>query len=97
VIALVRDLPVIQNRASLIICVSVWTFDISTFKMLGFHRRTRSLIPVKELGKYDKVPVQEEEELYVEEETESYDVVDGQDKSRGRQLMLVYFVFLAEA
>jgi hypothetical protein len=66
--------------------------------MLGFHRRTRSLIPVKELGKYDKVPVQEEEEeLYVEEETESYDVVDGQDKSRGRQLMLVYFVFLAEA
>jgi hypothetical protein len=65
--------------------------------MLGFHRRTRSLIPVKELGKYDKVPVQEEEELYVEEEMESYDVVDGQDKSRSRQLMLVYFVFLAEA
>ncbi|KAL5121380.1 hypothetical protein ACEQ8H_000848 [Pleosporales sp. CAS-2024a] len=69
--------------------------------MLGFHRRTRSLIPVEELGKYDKVPVQEEEEeeeeLYVEEDAERYDGMDGQDKSRGRQLMLVYFVFLAEA
>jgi hypothetical protein len=64
--------------------------------MLGFHRRTRSLIPVKELGKYDKVPMQEEE-LYVEEEMENYDVMDGKSKSRSRQLMLVYLVFLAEA
>jgi hypothetical protein len=67
--------------------------------MLGFHRRTRSLIPVKELGRYDKVPMQEEE-LYVDEEEvekEKYDVTDGQDKTRGRQLMLVYLVFLAEA
>jgi hypothetical protein len=66
--------------------------------MLGFHRRTRSLIPVKELGRYDKVPV--EEELYIDEEEvekEKYDVTDGQDKTRGRQLMLVYLVFLAEA
>jgi hypothetical protein len=63
--------------------------------MLGFHRRTRSLIPVKELGKYDKVPV--EEELYVEEELEFYDDMDVKDKSRSRQLMLVYLVFLAEA
>jgi hypothetical protein len=63
--------------------------------MLGFHRRTRSLIPVKELGKYDKVPV--EEELYVEEELENYDAMDMKDKSRSRQLMLVYLVFLAEA
>jgi hypothetical protein len=63
--------------------------------MLGFHRRTRSLIPVKELGKYDKVPV--EEELYVEEELECYDDMDIKDKSRSRQLMLVYLVFLAEA
>jgi hypothetical protein len=66
--------------------------------MLGFHRRTRSLIPVKELGKYDKVPAQEEEEeLYVEEELECYDAMDVKDKSRSRQLMLVYLVFLAEA
>jgi hypothetical protein len=64
--------------------------------MLGFHRRTRSLIPVKELGKYDRVPMQEEE-LYVEEEMENYDVMDGKSKSRSRQLMLVYLVFLAEA
>jgi hypothetical protein len=67
--------------------------------MLGFHRRTRSLIPVKELGRYDKVPMQEQE-LYVDEEEvekERYDVTDGNDKSRGRQLMLVYLIFLAEA
>jgi hypothetical protein len=64
--------------------------------MLGFHRRTRSLIPVKELGKYDKVPV-EEEEVYVEEELERYDAMEVKDKSRSRQLMLVYLVFLAEA
>lgn len=65
--------------------------------MLGFHRRTRSLIPVKELGKYDKVPQQEE--AYVEEEeVESYDsVTDAGNKARTRQLMLVYLVFLAEA
>ncbi|KAH8733038.1 major facilitator superfamily domain-containing protein [Phaeosphaeriaceae sp. PMI808] len=64
--------------------------------MLGFHRRTRSLIPVKELGKYDKVPM-EEEEMYVEEEMESYNVTDVKDKSLSKQLMLVYLVFLAEA
>jgi hypothetical protein len=67
--------------------------------MLGFHRRTRSLIPVKELGRYDKVPMQEEE-LYVDEEEvekERYDVTDENNKSRGKQLMLVYLVFLAEA
>jgi hypothetical protein len=63
--------------------------------MLGFHRRTRSLIPVKELGKYDKVPAQEE--LCAEVEVASYHVMDGQDESRSRQLILVYFVFLAEA
>ncbi|KAF2025821.1 MFS general substrate transporter [Setomelanomma holmii] len=64
--------------------------------MLGFHRRTRSLIPVKELGKYDKLPVVEQE-LYAEEETESYTTPDVMDKPRSRRLMLVYLVFLAEA
>ena len=66
--------------------------------MLGFHRRTRSLIPVKDLGKYDKVAmVEEEEELDVEEEMEMHNAQDGADKSRRSQLMLVYLIFLAEA
>lgn len=66
--------------------------------MLGFHRRTRSLIPVKDLGKYDKVAmVEEEEELYVEEEMAMHNAPDGADKSRWSQLMLVYLIFLAEA
>lgn len=76
----------------------MFLFGFEDFKMLGFHRRTRSLIPVKELGKYDKVPAQEvEEELYTKEEADDFDVTSGQDKSRSRQLMLVYIVFLAEA
>lgn len=68
--------------------------------MLGFHRRTRSLIPVKDLGKYDIVSTieeEEEEEREVEEETESQGAPDGEDRARRAQLMLVYFVFLAEA
>lgn len=72
--------------------------------MLGFHRRTRSLIPVKDLGKYDIVATIEEEEEEeeeqqrdIEEETESQDAPDGEDRARRAQLMLVYFVFLAEA
>ncbi|KAK1914831.1 hypothetical protein P3342_010820 [Pyrenophora teres f. teres] len=68
--------------------------------MLGFHRRTRSLIPVKDLGKYDIVATIEEEdedELDMEEETETEDAPDGEDRARRAQLMLVYFVFLAEA
>ena len=70
--------------------------------MLGFHKRTRSLIPVKELAKYDVLPV--EEELYgyeseSEEETErqSTDVTDLTSSKRGRQLLLVYVIFFAEA
>lgn len=70
--------------------------------MLGFHKRTRSLIPVKELAKYDVVPV--EEELYgyeseSEEELEkqSTDASDPTRPSRRQQLLLVYLVFFAEA
>jgi hypothetical protein len=70
--------------------------------MLGFHKRTRSLIPVKELAKYDVVPV--EEELYgyeseSEEELEkqSTDATDMTATPRRRQLLLVYLVFFAEA
>lgn len=73
--------------------------------MLGFHRRTRSLIPVKELAKYDVVPVEEEMYSYEsesdgEEETErhSTDASDSSTQSRRRkQLLLVYLVFFAEA
>jgi hypothetical protein len=68
--------------------------------MLGFHRRTRSLIPVKDLGKYDKIQMREEyydEEEEDEEGVESYSAPDAKDTSRTRQLMLVYLVFLAEA
>lgn len=66
--------------------------------MLGFHRRTRSLIPVKDLAKYDKVSMVEEEEVpYVDEELEVHGALDATDKSRQRQLMLVQLIFLAEA
>lgn len=68
--------------------------------MLGFHRRTRSLIPVKDLGKYDIVATieeEEEDERELEEEMEAQNTPDGEDRARRAQLMLVYFVFLAEA
>lgn len=53
---------------------------------------------MKELGKYDKVPTQEEEMMPVEaEEEESFGYTDGEERSRNRQLVLVYLVFLAEA
>jgi hypothetical protein len=69
--------------------------------MLGFHRRTRSLIPVKDLGRYDKVAMveeeEEEEERYAEEEREIHSAPDGTDRLRRTQLLLVYLVFAAEA
>jgi hypothetical protein len=65
--------------------------------MLGFHKRTRSLIPVKDLGKYDKVSMFEEEEHEVEEEMDSHIMPDGAEKSQRGQLVLVYLVFFAEA
>lgn len=70
--------------------------------MLGFHRRTRSLIPVKDLAKYDKVPLEEEieeqEQLDMEEGGLDTDTTSKATiKSRGRQLTLVYVIFLAEA
>lgn len=68
--------------------------------MLGFHRRTRSLIPVKDLAKYDKVPLNEQEELFPAEEEEVmglHRVTDDTIKQKNRQLMLVYLIFLGEA
>lgn len=64
--------------------------------MLGFHRRTRSLIPVKDLAKYDTVPVTEDDELDLE--TQIHDGSFSVDKPRQRrQLLIVYLVFLSEA
>ncbi|KAF2498808.1 MFS general substrate transporter [Lophium mytilinum] len=67
--------------------------------MLGFHRRTRSLIPVKDLGKYDKVELNEEDYDTEEEEMEEYDVTIEAvpAKRKQRQLTLIYVIFLAEA
>ncbi len=66
--------------------------------MLGFHRRTRSLIPVKDLAKYDKVSMVEEEgDQYMDGEFEMQSTFDSNDISRQRQLILVYLIVLAEA
>jgi hypothetical protein len=70
--------------------------------MLGFHRRTRSLIPVKELAKYDVVPHEEEVYGY---ESENEEEAEEQDtdasaptaQAQRRQLLLVYLIFFAEA
>jgi MFS family permease len=61
--------------------------------MLGFHRRTRSLIPVKDLAKYDHVATVDEDEV-VEAELE---IVEASGHADRRQLTLVYIIFLAEA
>lgn len=70
--------------------------------MLGFHRRTRSLIPVKDLAKYDMVPLHDEEEEEMESDGEDSDTLvdetsEATDKARKTQLTLIYVVFLAEA
>jgi hypothetical protein len=73
--------------------------------MLGFHRRTRSLIPVKDLAKYDVVPVEdkydeeEENELFADDQDRALDdeAAEGANKARQRQLLLVYIVVFAEA
>jgi len=64
--------------------------------MLGFHRRTRSLIPVKELAKYDILPLAEEQ-AELEEDVVVQVPSDITAKVRYKQLALVYMVFLAEA
>ncbi|KAF2088090.1 MFS general substrate transporter [Saccharata proteae CBS 121410] len=61
--------------------------------MFGFHRRQRSLIPVKDLGKYEKVAVIEEEEL-----SDDLDLEMAEDIHRDvKNLTWIYVVFLAEA
>lgn len=64
--------------------------------MLGFHRRTRSLIPVKDLGKYDKVEAIEEE-LGLDDEADCEMGIEAPAKTHQKQLTLIYIIFLAEA
>lgn len=65
--------------------------------MFGFHRRTRSLIPVKDLGKYEKVAAMEEDEMMMEEE-EELDVETLESTGTNHtQLTWIYVIFLAEA
>ncbi|KAH9873614.1 hypothetical protein IAQ61_004238 [Plenodomus lingam] len=68
--------------------------------MLGFHRRTRSLIPVKDLAKYDQVLAVEEkedEELLARDDPYMQSTLDISDRSRSWQLVLVFLIFFAEA
>ncbi|KAF2013113.1 MFS general substrate transporter [Aaosphaeria arxii CBS 175.79] len=67
--------------------------------MLGFHRRTRSLIPVRDLARYDKVPmVDDEAELEVESADGDTDTKNGQWLgNRKRQMVLIYAIYLAES
>jgi hypothetical protein len=59
------------------------------------------LIPVKDLAKYDRVPLNEQEdedEMDMEDSDTLVDEVsEATDKARSRQLALIYVVFLAEA
>lgn len=65
--------------------------------MFGFHRRTRSLIPVKDLGKYEKVSAIENEEMMMEEE-DDYDTETTESTGTNHtQLTWIYVIFLAEA
>ena len=64
--------------------------------MLGFHRRTRSLIPVKDLGKYDKVEMIEEERG-LGDEVDCEMGMEAPAKAHQKQLTLIYIIFLAEA
>ena len=64
--------------------------------MLGFHKRTRSLIPVKDLAKYDRVSAADAE-LHTEEERHSPPVSNDANRSRSKQLILVYLIVVAEA
>lgn len=63
---------------------------------MGFHRRTRSLIPVKDLGKYDKVEMIEEEPG-PDDEVDCEMGMETPAKTHQKQLTLIYIIFLAEA
>lgn len=76
----------------------IYALLLLTIIMLGFHRRTRSLIPVKDLAKYDKVDLYDEQEMNMsEEELDMESVPEPKVKARQMQLTLVHAIFLAEA
>ena len=62
--------------------------------MLGAHRRTRSLIPVKTIDQYEKK--MEVVEIEVEDEPEYYTRTPAV-KDKDRQLRLVYLTIAAGA
>lgn len=58
------------------------------------------MIPVKDLAKYDKVSMveeEEEEDLYDLDAIPTHEMPEVADRSQQRQILLVYLVFLAEA
>ena len=62
--------------------------------MFGFHRRTLSLVPVKDLSKYDKLP-QLDPELEAEDDSLAG---RGDLPSTGwKQLAMIYLTFIAQA
>ncbi len=61
--------------------------------MMGLHRRTRSLIPVKDLDKYEK----KTEVVYQKSEEEEYPTIMDVPKVSQTQLTVIYILFLAEA
>ncbi|KAI9792907.1 MAG: hypothetical protein M1835_007586 [Candelina submexicana] len=61
--------------------------------MIGLHRRTRSLIPVKDLDKYEK----KTEPVYQEPEEDDYTIAVDVPKVTQKQLTIIYILFLAEA
>lgn len=66
--------------------------------MFGFHRRQRSLIPVKELSKYDVKYEKLDMDMGMEMEDDFEEVVlDEPSKPKSKQLTLIYIIFLAEA
>lgn len=69
--------------------------------MFGFHKRSRSLIPVSELEKSEKEMLLTEEEIYIEEEEQDTEIeaeeVDFQTPAQRRNLTMIYLLFLAEA
>jgi hypothetical protein len=63
--------------------------------MFGFHRRQRSLIPVRELSKYDV----KYEKVDMEEEEEDFEdiLLEEPSKPKSKQMTLIYIIYLAES
>jgi hypothetical protein len=100
---------VIRNRSSSRAISQVEAYRLRNFypfvlfvgnfgNMLGFHRRTRSLIPVKDLVKYDKLQMHDEGEMDLQIQEGDFDITSkATATARRRQRTLIYVIFLAEA